>query len=275
MIYVRLAGGLGNQLYQLAAALLLARGVGQQILPLTGAMHRYATPRAPDALKLFDNSLFAPAANVPAWLALAVLSGRIGRWMPWCGVHDGNFASRLAQSGRLPSSLYLDGYFQKGWTMERLSPLMAVVRKSTSGIDTADAHTCAIHIRGGDFLGLPHMQVAGEHYYRDAVRLASMRGLRNFVVVTDDPGYASGLVSLLARSSPDSTFSIRSGSHTALDDFWFLANARGRIIGNSTFAWWACVLDERRSPSWSPSEFQKGVPRDSALPWETIVPKSV
>lgn len=271
MIYIRLAGGLGNQLYQLAAALLLAAGSGQKIMPLTGAMHRYATPRTPDALKLFDDGLFAPASTVPAWLAFAVLSGRIGRWMPGRGVHDRNFAALLARAGNRSTSLYLDGYFQQGWTTQRLAPLMQLVKRPTADSGASDEYTCAMHIRGGDFLGLPHMQVAGEPYYRAAVQQACMRGFRRFLIVTDDPGYAAGIASQLARSSPGSTFSIRGGNSTVLDDFWFLSNARGRIISNSTFAWWACALDERRSPTWSPGEVQKGVPRDGVLPWEMIV----
>jgi hypothetical protein len=77
----------------------------------------------------------------------------------------------------------------------------------------------------------------------------------------------------LARAHPDVDLAF--GTHATggwLGDFALLRRAPARILGNSTFSWWAAALDGHHSLTLSPNQWTRGVPRRLFLPWEAVVP---
>ena len=59
MIFLRLAGGLDNQLFQVMAALVCATRTGRDVVPLTAGLKGYAMARQPDVLRLLFASRLA------------------------------------------------------------------------------------------------------------------------------------------------------------------------------------------------------------------------
>lgn len=276
MIYVRLAGGLGNQLFQLCAAMLLSHRTGMTVKPLTGALEHYRAKREPDSLRLLQSARLMPdvgkstTRTAAEWLALGV---RIGRWPLPHAINDGNFWRKLQDGRNLPKRVFVDGYFQNRWDD-------ALVREATSELrltvprmpDSGAVEPCVIHIRGGDFLTTPAYQVVDHGFYVRAVALAKAEGFRRFSILTDDVPYANGIEAKLLLEHPDIETRLVHPRQDALADFQLLMCASARIIGNSTFGWWASAMDTKRAPTWSPDQFRKGVVRDSVLGHERVLP---
>jgi len=270
MIYLRLAGGLGNQLYQLAAASLMSQlsRNSTPVLPLLDGLRQYDEPRDPDSIALLqDNNWLSSTISIaPSLLKILTLDLRAGRWLPIIGVSDRNYW-KLVDRGCIHIRL-LDGYFQQGWTDETFSRAISnmspriISKKAAERINSDEA---VVHVRGGDFLRITQFQVVDFNYYIRAVRQAKNRGWKKFAIISDDFQYASSICGQLSAQISDIKIRlIPSGDH-ALEDFDTLRSAPARIIGNSTFAWWAAVFGSPSVITWSPEKFTVDCPRDFFL----------
>lgn len=278
MIYLRLAGGLGNQLYQLLAVALLSKRSGVQAIPITSALSLYSTSRNPDSLQILmpNNWLLKPKkiSNVTQW---AINFGRTGRWLPFMGINDNNFWVNIEKK-KYFNTLIVDGYFQQGWNFDYFKE--AISNFSLRDLDLQDneivgKNECLIHIRGGDFLKIPKFQVVGVAYYVYAIELAIKKGWSRFAIMTDDLSYAIGLLDQILQKIPGLIIRIIPRSSSAISDFNTLRKATSRIIGNSTFAWWASALDDNMGTTWSPTQLTTDKPRDFYLPWENPIGSQV
>lgn len=274
MIYIRLAGGLGNQLYQLAAAVLVGRYTDQKVVVLPDALSFYAQQRTPDSLRLISSCRMIFESELhKGVLGRLITSGRVGRWLPIVGIND---RSGLPIVKTVLSSVphVMDGYFQRGWTASKFADALAEFKVAslpvTTGVRVAPDE-CVIHIRGGDFLSHDLHRIADVDYYIAAILRAKAGGWSRFAVMTDDLSHACKIGEEIRQHLPDAEMRVIAPAADALDDFVTLRNARARIIGNSTFAWWAAALDERSSPTWSPSKFLRGLERDFYLNWENRI----
>jgi hypothetical protein len=275
MIYLRLAGGLGNQLYQLTAMSLLSQCSSMPLIVFTDALTKYHSSRPPDIFKLLSTDSWFTVASpndrrLHRWLTV---TARAGRWPLSLGVNDSTFWSHI-QNGKGQRPLFADGYFQRGWRSEYFTrgisglPINSVNERAAKRLMNSEV---AIHIRGGDFLGLPRFQVVDSSYYISAVKNCVSIGFKDFAVITDDQAYASHICQQIRFHCKPASIRILEQDATALQDFDTLRSARCRIIGNSTFAWWAVALGATDAPTWSPSSFTIGERRDFFLPNERNV----
>lgn len=272
MIYLRLAGGLGNQLYQLAAASLLSQCRQTPVTVFTEALQRYDSPREPDSIKLLmGNEWFhvAPTSEccIHRWPSVTARAGRV---LPVLGVNDKTFWHSVKAIGSY-FPLYADGYFQHGWTNDtfaRATSVMQVRPVAASAANCLMLDEIAVHIRGGDFLKIPRFQVVDAPFYINAVRQSMALGFTRFAVITDDHAYAAEVCEAIQRQCPNANLRMLARGTNALEDFDTLRSAPGRIIGNSTFAWWASVFGDPTTPTWSPTMFTTDDPRDFFLPNE-------
>jgi len=267
MINVRLIGGLGNQLFQLAAAVVYSRRFHFPIRLWPGAMGRYATKRELDVHQLInleeiDTRVVGRASLVQLARAARINPGLFLKqlWITDCNVLEG------LKRGRRVTTIELDGYFINSIDQAFIDEAALILRRSikeSGNAVVAPENLCVIHVRGGDFLKLGWASVTGASYYARAI--GTMREIApnvHFVAITDDQAYASSLdwiknnnVSVLSKGM--------------LSEFQLLRTAPYAIISNSTFAFWARMLRHKFSgvtigaPYWSP-----GVPRRIAVPDE-------
>jgi hypothetical protein len=109
-----------------------------------------------------------------------------------------------------------------------------------------------VHIRGGDFLRLAEFQVVDADFYVRAARQAMERGFSHFAILSDDSTYAMSICNVMRKHLPIANIRLIPRGANALEDFDTLRAAAARIIGNSTFSWWATVFGASPSPTWTP-----------------------
>lgn len=153
------------------------------------------------------------------------------------------------------SKVFMYGYFQsfrwfeKDETLSRLRGLKlknlsdkVVKYRSLSGVESP----IILHIRRGDYRNEPGIGLLSLQYYEAALRhLKESSGLRNVWVFSDEPDFAREFI------KSDSEFTIRYIEDSDLDSCATLEVMRlgsAYILANSTFSYWSAVLSYSSNP---------------------------
>jgi hypothetical protein len=267
-VYVRLAGGLGNQLFQLAAGMVCAQFSGRQLVPVVDALGQYDRPQEATSLRVVSSPLMLPPTCLSPIMAWSVARARIGRWMPWTGVNDDNFNAVLEQVSKRARFQVLDGYFQQCWTQDLFGKAVSMMTVAGGILAARQDYDCIVHVRGTDFLAFQSHGFLGPNYYVNAVAQAARMGLQRFGIVTDDQSHGAFIAQHINEAHQAVVVDVLPEASDVLTDFHIVRNAPARIMGNSTFAWWAAALDVKSAPTWSSSQFIRGRPRNFFLPHE-------
>jgi Glycosyl transferase family 11 len=248
--FVRLSGGLGNQLFQLGAGLYAVRQFPNARICLdTRFLGKYETVRDFEIDFVVKHLPAVGIAEAPMGLAGYASQLRLGRLLDTAlvGCACIGTTERLKQfQGESCSWLVLDGYFQHpdlalpsldrqnlfAKLYAEYSHLLRLV-SSPSGIPRV-----AIHIRRGDFVSSKAassvFKTVQLDYYRAAVQRFSENTL--FVVFGDDPVITSEFSKEInGVDVPKLGLSLK-------EDFMLMAMCDHHIIANSTFSWWAAHL---------------------------------
>ena len=265
MIVARIDGGLGNQLFQVAFGLQLARrhstelvldlsSYGQQ--PIHGyLLHHYAL----EARKLrADEVGYLPSRyRNPGQPPTLVQRLGVADWLSGKGLRrvrerQLGFDPRFLQSG---DNSYLVGY----WQSELYFPdVHAELRSRVHPMGTLSRETqrlrkqmervasVAVHVRRGDYVSSPQAASIYRNlsldYYRECVgrRLAERNGVEVFVFSNDIAWCQQNLalpcpVHYVQHTTPS----------TAHEDLYLMSAAECHVIANSTFSWWGAWLSQR------------------------------
>ncbi len=279
MIYLRFAGGLGNQLFQLAAATNLSALKKEQVALIHNGVSRYVSARNTESVRLFLPEFLNGFDDLPKNHPYSVILDRtrLGRWLPVWGFNDECFADVNSGMLRVPKGpIFMDGYFQSGWRLESLISVALNMRAALIHpvhFATEISKTLLVHIRGGDFLKVPLHQVVDLSYYEQAVKEMHRTGVTfdQCLCVTDDFEHASRLLKALKEKVSLPEVVIRTPAQDPLEDFRLIGSHPWRIIGNSTFSWWAALLGRHDGLMISPQQFTRERDRDMCLPFERLL----
>lgn len=259
MIVVRLIGGLGNQMFQYAAARALAERTGGELLFDVGGFADYADREF--ALGGYAlRGRVATADELARFPGPGPERGRLGRLAERAGRALGAGRGGPAYYRqphfhydpgfeRLCGDVYLDGYFQS----ERyFAPVAGALRAELAwpgplaseaeaiAARIAAEESVALHVRRGDYVSDPHIAAThgalGPDYHRRAVALAA-EGLAapSVFVFTDDPDWVRTELDLGAPFTL-----VDGGSPQA--DLHLMSQCRRKALANSSFSWWAAWL---------------------------------
>jgi hypothetical protein len=276
--YLFLTGGLGNQLFQMAAALALGKntkieidtesgnprngshpvadffslGSHLEVIPSSAKKRSFSTkvggyvlrsniePVRLEKLKLFRLlSIFA------ASMYFTILN-----WRPLVvKANSGVGYSPIRQSFYL--STYLIGYFQTyKWaevpSVNELLKTLYVTNGSKQFEDLkyriAREKPVIVHIRRGDYASEPDFGVLPSSYYRDGLRLLQLKGEEGKVwAFTDDREWAIEILQSDGLENFDIEIVDDSGLSTS-EVFDLMRFGSAYVIANSSFSWWAAYL---------------------------------
>lgn len=209
-IYIRLKGGLGNQLFQFAFGLYLNK-IG---LPIIG----YHADYSHDTYG-HDFQLHNIIPNDKIFI---------------CNIPDSTILiqSESAESikkyitEQSPKSVLIDGYFQNVNYVEQ-SELNKIIKRKTDVNPLT-----AIHIRRGDYGHHGHLPII---YYTEAL---SHLGLPDFEVFSDEPNFSEYMFSRV----PGFQRVIRPNIKNPSDELVSLAAHASVVMANSSFSWMASYL---------------------------------
>lgn len=264
MIIVKLAGGLGNQMFQYAAARRLALANGDDLKLDTGWFRNAAAADTPRTYELGVFNLpqvFAARAEARRLRGMDI-SGfpRVAkRFLAWAGYHGGRNYFREKhfrfdpEVMTLRGDVYLDGY----WQSERYFSDVAETIKGDFSIATPpdeanmrlldEIQGChapvAMHVRRGDYVANKNAAavhgVAPLSYYAAAMTaLAKRVAAPRFFVFSDDPDWTrKNLISDMPM-----TFVTHNDPIKGYEDLRLMSACSHHIIANSSFSWWGAWL---------------------------------
>lgn len=242
MIIVRLAGGLGNQIFQLGAALLLVKKYGiEKIIINDNSLNNYKTKRENELLNFFD---FSKLDVEIKFKNVLIANLRIPKLFPlklpnYPFVSDRNFQNIFYKANKY--LMILDGYFQKCLTQENFNEEVKILKKIFIKNKLEKINGCIIHIRGGDFVKLGWNNITPKEYYIKAIELMKKKYHQNkFHIVTDDKNYSKTVLNEL-----NIAYEFIGGDLNK--DFYLIGSYQYRILSSSTFALWASALGNNQS----------------------------
>jgi hypothetical protein len=234
-ICCRLAGGLGNQIFQYGAALLISRKSMVPVIALDDSeLKNYKASRSnelPNYFNLASSSIKDQSIlklRLPRIKTIAKYSDRF--------VGDYNF-NRVISKNIVAGNYYLDGYFQRCLDQSIFDEMLNVLKSDFRYNHlVVKKNICAVHIRGGDFLTEKYSGIASVDYYLEKLaKVKELHAVEQFIIVTDDKNYASDIAKKMSIE-----YSFSEGN--MFDDFLLLAQSQVKIVSNSTFSIWAAAL---------------------------------
>lgn len=270
MITVRLKGGLGNQLFQLAAALKISKD--SKIRLLSRSLTMYDRPFDPDVARLLDlQQIGVEVRKGNSIQDKLVTFGRIGLFLPLLSVNDRNFHLIAPRSRTIAA---MEGYFQDSWVADELieiaTNLSAILDNSVS-FAPPKPNATVLHLRGLDFQTDANLSILGLPWFRKAFETCyDEEAVNHLLVVTDDVQLAEEWIPNIVGSRSVSSISFQS-SKDPLEDFFTLRSAYRRIVGNSTFGQWATLLDDKQGRTFSSKWLAKGRSKNWSLPHEELL----
>lgn len=256
IVISQLKGGLGNQLFQYAAAKSLAHHL-QASLKLDITTFKHSQTR------LFKLDYFCIPLEIAA-------KEEIGRFIcfPSLYRHSPKFFSIISKHiyrepyfhynehfFNLKKPIYLDGYWQ---SYKYFDSIEKVLREELTIKDVFIKHfsekinelrninSIAIHIRRGDYT---IKRIADFHgvlpvkYYNEAIQIMTEK-INNpkFYFFSDDINWVKENIQI---SHPHEF--VTSYTKSAIEDFYLMSQCKHNIIANSSFSWWAAWLNPNPS----------------------------
>jgi len=251
-IYLRISGGLGNQLYQFSFAYYLYSKLAfDKIIIDTSGMKNYNEYWGfllYDVLSKNELDSFVSFGTHP-FLKLRVpkLIQKFGLNLSYCHcfISDGSRFGNDWEFESLSSckNLFLDGYFEKVDVREQYKFLLQpFIRKDLQA--SLPKNLVVVNVRGGEFVRLGLSSEDDINYYRDAIfKIKKEVDNPVFHLITDDVIYAKSLLKGICD------FEHIHSPHPQ-ENFKFIMNSKVKVLSMSTFAKWAAVLGDDALVYW-------------------------
>ncbi|AMV31085.1 Glycosyl transferase family 11 [Pirellula sp. SH-Sr6A] len=267
MIISRLSGGLGNQMFQAAAGVALARRLNQPLLCDARPLQLDASRNLGLNSFQFDAPILPHSAELtPSHTATALPPLKRGSlsFLLWTirnrsrvlyvrekelAYHD--VLNRLSSSE--PRSIYLHGFWQSqqyfAWCGDEIRRLFSFREKPSMENEPArerirSSKSIAIHVRRGDYVTNPKNRAiyatCSLDYYRRAIAyLVEQLGQEHVqaFVFSDDPDWVQNNLDI-----PIPKTVIRHNTDSPVEDLRLMSCCQHHVLANSTFSWWGAWL---------------------------------
>lgn len=218
MVTCNLIGRTGNQMFQIAATIAYAK---KHNLPFHIPAHTLDDRVWPPTFTHLTNPQYIPILD-----AVKV------------DEREHSYHELAFDEAWREKNIILQGYFQSyryfDWCFDD-------IRKAFGLFHRYKEHWVSVHVRRGDYLQHPDKHpCAPLSYYREAFSWLRKYGLTNYWIFSDDLDWCKQNLNL--QTVGFGVFAYRQ-SDSPLDDIEFQSYCAHNIICNSTFSWWAAMLN--------------------------------
>ncbi|PSV46784.1 alpha-1,2-fucosyltransferase [Photobacterium indicum] len=270
MIYVKLIGGLGNQLFQIAYAYDLSKKTGKKIIIDSSQYSSYKVRELElDKLEISKIVSFDKTGQLSKFnrhakfyriyqkiVKTVFRSSNFGKSYFYQALKIGclfNFDPHYYKAPsdiKSKSELFLYGYFQsEKYFIDSKAEIKSILKvtnkpnlKEQYYLDLINANkNIAISLRlGGDYFSCPILNVCDNTYYIKALRmLVSEINVRNVFVFSDDIDKARTLL-----SKEDNINFVYIENMDAVQSLRLMYSCDNFVIPNSSFSWWGAFLSD-------------------------------
>lgn len=258
MIIAKLQGGLGNQMFQYAAARALAINKKQELLlDITSfdIVSENITTRHFELNCLNIKTGFATPAQIKKFENSSLIKKIINKVMPYYKrsiyfephFHfDNNFF-------KASSNTMLIGYWQSEKYFRSISTIIRNRFEITGALSgttveiskkLTDTNSVSIHVRRGDYvLNFETQRMHGScnlDYYTKALEMITAKTqVTHLYIFSDDISWTRENLKL----SLPATFVEHNNGQQAYEDLYLMSRCKHNIIANSSFSWWGAWLN--------------------------------
>ena len=227
-VSTRLMGGLGNMMFQIATAYSISLRDSKEFVCDTKDMMIPHKPYSNHTTNIFRKINFSEKLNNFQ--------------------HMGEGGFHYTPLPKLDGNIKLIGHFQseKYFIDHKKEILNLFEVDEATKIKLLDMYgeilnkdTCSIHIRRGDYVGLPnHHPTQLISYYEDAIKIIGDD--KHFVFFSDDIKWCEENFKFVENKTFIS-------NNTDYEDMYLMSMCKNNIIANSTFSWWGAWLNNNET----------------------------
>ena len=228
IVSTKLMGGLGNVMFQIAAAYSVALRDNKEMICDTRDMMIPHKPYTFYVDNIFRKVKFSDTLTNQKHI------GEGGfQYFPIPNL-DGN----VKLFGHFQSEKYFIDY------KNELLDLFEIDEKTKTNLlekygEIINQDTCSIHVRRGDYLGLPNYHpVQPISYYENAIKIIGEE--KHFVIFSDDIQWCKENFNFLKSK----TFILGNMDY---EDLYLMSMCNHNIIANSSFSWWGAWLNKNEN----------------------------
>jgi hypothetical protein len=241
-VTTRLKGGMGNQMFQYAAGLALARRLGADLSLDVTWYDR------PGESRLYSLGLWKGVVEP----RVRGLSGRI--------IRERGLPYNPELFARATGECSIDGYWQTEWyfselrdeLVARFTPAQTLPPSSLEMLRRIEAEgrrSVFLTVRRTDYVGNGLHGVLPQEYYQQAMRIiASKIDDPCFFVFSDEPQWCEQYFRLEYRSVIAGNWDRTVPGHLGREDaeLWLMTRCSHAIMANSSYSWWGAWLNPRQ-----------------------------
>ena len=240
MIFIKLKGGLGNQMFQYAIAKSLALKTKQKVFIDKSFFKTYDLHQF--SLKHFNVNI--PYVTLGIFLQKILLKLRLQKNYYEPSLRFDN----AANSCNKPINV-LNGYFASEKYFKEIREQLLIDFTVTSNLKEETENLCkeikaensiAIHIRRGDFLQHETHNTNKDDYYIKAINyIENTVDKPVFYFFSDDINWVKSNYKLTSKC----VFVDFNNAESNYEDLFLMSKCKHNIIANSTFSWWSAWLN--------------------------------
>lgn len=263
MIFVKLMGGLGNQMFQYAAARRLALQHGTEVV-FDPSYFDYCSPEG--VPRQYELDHFCVNGRIATPLEVAEKSGFCESWLLRLKI----MINRVFGTGTklnlykeeqncfckevlsLPDDVYLSGYWQSERYFSDIAGILREefrVRTALDGVNKEiSAQICttdsvAVHFRRGDYVTSTktaafHGNLTEAYYLRAIEELCRIVSSPHLYIFSDEPDWVRHEMTFPVPA----TIVDHNPPERGYEDLRLMSSCRHAIIANSSFSWWGAWL---------------------------------
>ena len=229
-----LSDGLGNRLFQIAAAAGAATKYKRQLV--------FYLPRCHKASHANPKDIFTLFSSVP------IIESGVSTWKEIPEKHFATYEPFPATAPQPNEGLVIRGFRQSAryFSPHDLPPFNfknALGKTTYADLTRPElSHAAFIHVRLGDYRFLPHHQVNLEPYWIQTLQEVANNGTKYLLIFSDEPQYIKTVMLPFFQQFNFAKVEVSEQSNPVGDLYLMSQCRKAAICANSTFSWWGAYL---------------------------------